>query len=142
LDTPPLFTYTIDIAAVISKLGELPIAGKPEMGLRAVDIQVAIQRAADADKIQQGQTAQTRAGEAGTREKAELERTKALEQPQKTERSGEVVIQKSKERNARSSGKNPESDEEQNPEPEEGAEPEKTAKPLRPDRKGYLDILA
>ena len=111
------------------------------MGIRAVDIQVAIQRAADADKIQQGQTAQTRAGEAGTREKAELERTKALEQPQKTEREGEVVIQKSKERNSGSSGQDRDTDEEKNPEGEEGGESERAAKPLRPDRKGYLDIL-
>jgi hypothetical protein len=111
------------------------------MGIRAVDIQVAIQRAADADKIQQGQTALTRAGEAGSREKAELERAKALQQPQKTEREGEVVIQKTKERNSGSSGQDRDSDEEKNSEPEEGAEPGKTAKPLRPDRKGYLDIL-
>jgi hypothetical protein len=112
------------------------------MGIRAIDIQVAIQRAADADKIQQGQTAQTRAGEAGTREKAELERAKALEQPQKTERGGEVRLQQTRERNARSSGKDRDSDEEEKPDSDEDAEPEDGSKPLRRDRKGYLDILA
>ena len=38
------------------------------MGIRGVDIQVAIQRAAEADKIQQSDSAQGRGGEASARE--------------------------------------------------------------------------
>jgi hypothetical protein len=67
------------------------------MGIRGVDIQVAIQRAAEADKIEQGQTSQIRASDAGARELAELERLKKQEQPQKTERSGQLSVHRDKE---------------------------------------------
>lgn len=67
------------------------------MGLRGIDVQVAIQRAADADKIQQAEIANTRAGEAGTREQAELARARRQEQPRQPEKTDTVVIQKRKE---------------------------------------------
>ena len=66
------------------------------MGIRGIDIQVAIQRAADAEKIQQGETSQARAGEAGLREDADVERARKREQSQKPETSDQVIIRKEK----------------------------------------------
>ena len=62
------------------------------MGIRGIDIQVAIQRAADADKIQQGSIGQTRAGEAGMREASDAERVRKQEQPPRPERKDQVQI--------------------------------------------------
>lgn len=67
------------------------------MGLRGIDVQVAIQRAADADKMQQAEIANARAGEASTREQAELARARRQEQPRQPEKTDTVVIQKRKE---------------------------------------------
>jgi len=64
------------------------------MGIRGIDIQVAIQRAADAEKLQQGQTSQVRAGEAGMREEGETERIRRKESPPKTDKSDQVTISK------------------------------------------------
>lgn len=68
------------------------------MGIRGIDIQVAIQRAAEADKIQQADTANARAGEAGSREEAEALRARKQEQPRETEKSDQVIIQRRKEK--------------------------------------------
>jgi hypothetical protein len=62
------------------------------MGIRGIDIQVAIQRAAEAEKIQQGETSQARAGEAGLREDAETERARKQQQAPKTERSDQLIV--------------------------------------------------
>jgi hypothetical protein len=108
------------------------------MGIRGVDIQVAIQRAADADKLQQGQIGQARAGEAGAREEAELERTRNREQPQKSEHSGQVTLRPHREGQNRSS-RNKEESEEAMPDTEEGKPGE--GKPRRLSGEGHLDIL-
>ncbi len=63
------------------------------MGIRGVDIQVAIQRAADAAKMQQGDVSQARAGEAGTREEAEAQRARKQQQPRESDKTDRAYIQ-------------------------------------------------
>jgi len=117
--------------------------GGTEMGIRGIDIQVAIQRAAEAEKIQQGETSQARAGEAGSREEAEMERTRRREQSQKPETSDQVIIQR--EKNKREGGRDEpdrsgrESDSEESMEAEVQSKGERLRKPIKGDR---LDILA
>lgn len=111
------------------------------MGLRGIDVQVAIQRAADADKIQQAEIANTRAGEAGTREQAELARARRQEQPRQPEKTDTVVIQKRKEHEK----KEGEGEEKQEAVEELGLEDEPD--PIKdyvrkPQLKGSLDIKA
>ena len=66
------------------------------MGIRGVDIQVAIQRASEADKLQQGQTGQARVGKASLKEKEELERVKAGGQVyKKSKETGKLQVRPS-----------------------------------------------
>jgi hypothetical protein len=103
------------------------------MGIRGVDIQVAIQRAAEADKIQQGQTALTRAGEAVTREQTELQRVKNREQAEKAEKGGQLTVRPHKEHENQSSDKDDNS-----PEHEQTVD-ESDSPSITED--GHLDIL-
>jgi len=114
------------------------------MGIRGIDIQVAIQRAAEAEKIQQGEMSQARAGEAGTKEDAETERARRREQSQKPETADQVIIQR--EKNKREGGQNEpdrsgrESDsEESTVEDKVRRKGERLRQPVGKDR---LDILA
>ncbi len=111
------------------------------MGLRGIDVQVTIQRAADADKMQQAEIANARAGEASTREEAELARARRQEQPRQPEKTDTVVIQKRKE-HEKNEG---EGEEEQEAVEELGLEEE--SDPIKdylrkPQVKGNLDIKA
>ena len=119
------------------------------MGLRGIDIQVAIQRVAEAEQLMQGATAQARAGEAGSREKAEMERLRRQAQSQQTDRTDKVVIQDEHEGHG---GREGEEDSEEHVEDSETrddlklqGETEKQARGERrrkPQPRGNLDILA
>jgi len=118
------------------------------MGIRGIDVQVAIQRAAEAQKIQQGETSQSRAGEAGHREEAEFEKARKREASQKSERGDQVVIRRDKGRRQgrdASSGQ-PETDEKaEEVADEEGIdelEKERRRRIARGRGEGKLDILA
>ncbi|HDS30700.1 MAG TPA: hypothetical protein ENN67_06625 [Firmicutes bacterium] len=111
------------------------------MGIRGIDIQVAIQRAAEAEKIQQGESSQAKAGEAGTREHHETERARKLEQPPQTERGDQVLIHGRKERKDR------DEDSEDKPEKEieeelSGDEESEEDFRKKPKPRGNLDIFA
>jgi hypothetical protein len=131
----------------VGTVGE--VGGCPEMGLRGIDIQVAIQRAAEAEQIQQGATAQARAGEAGEREKAEMERLRRQAQSQQTDRTDQVVIQGE---GKGQGGREGEEDSEENVEDSKNRDDlklqEETDKQAREERRrkprprGNLDILA
>ena len=69
-----------------------------EMGLRGIDVQVAINRANDADKIQQSDTANARAGEAAAREEVKETRTRKQQQTPETEKTDQIIIQHHKEK--------------------------------------------
>jgi hypothetical protein len=107
------------------------------MGIRGVDIQVAIQRAAEAEKIQQGETSQVRAGEAGVREEGEVERARRQEQPQKTERGDQVIIRGHKEQQRKEQENQRGAGEDETGEEDEAKDIRKRLK-----ERGKLDILA
>jgi len=126
------------------------------MGIRGIDIQVAIQRAAEADKVHQTDTAQGRASDAAAREAANKERLRKQAQSQQTAKSDQAVIQQRKEKEGR---EDPEPDEEETVETfseedfdgplseydTQNKAVEKSKQEERPDRRrktGHLDILA
>jgi len=109
------------------------------MGIRGVDIQVAIQRAAEADKIQQGQIAQTRAGEASAREVSDLERLKNREQSQKTEKSNQMTVRPHKDQEGHASGEGKDSERQSSDSGERSASDDDNSSVVSPD--GHLDIL-
>jgi hypothetical protein len=113
-------------------------AGNYYMGIRGVDIQVAIQRATDADKIQQGHTATARAGEAVLREEEERIRTENREQAQKSERGDEVGITPRRDKREHSS--NERGNDESESETEE--KPTHAGGVSRRPEDNHLDILA
>jgi hypothetical protein len=110
----------------------------PEMGIRAIDVQVAIQRASDADKIQQGDIANARAGEAAVREDVKETRTRQQQQPGKTEKSDQLIIQHEKEKE-RKDEEEKEGEEIQLMQEEESQGGKSIRKPLV---QGGLDIMA
>jgi hypothetical protein len=113
------------------------------MGIRGIDIQVAIQRAAEAEKIQQGETAQARAGEAGIREDAEVERARKREQSQKPERTDQVLIRREKgKREGEKSPKDRSGAESHPAEPGEENVQTKGERLRKPVIEGRLDVLA
>ncbi len=116
-----------------------------KMGMRGIDIQVAIQRAAEAQKIQQGEISQARAGEAGSREAAEAERARRQEQPQKTERQDQVIIRSRKKRQTRDEQEEENQNEDETQIPDEENENIKETREqwqARMRKRGKLDIIA
>lgn len=108
------------------------------MGIRGVDIQIAIQRAADADKIQQAQTAQARAGEAAIREEGELEKARSRERTHQTERTGQPLVRTRKEGGySGNTGKAPQEGSEGDDDKQSGQSGESGLA-----ENGHLDILA
>jgi len=126
------------------------------MGIRGIDIQVAIQRAADAEKIQQGETSQARAGEAGLREDAETVRARRQQQAPRTERGDQLIVQtrRDKERREAQEQSGEQTDEEKGDETdrskeeetdqskEEGKVQSKGERLRKPIVEGQIDILA
>ncbi|HEX9743964.1 MAG TPA: hypothetical protein VGB30_00920 [bacterium] len=110
------------------------------MGIRGVDIQVALQRVAEAEKLQQGETSQARTGEAGIREEDRAERLRRREQSQKPEQSDQVIVQSRREHRRRGSDRDQEAEETVTP-GEENAESQETEL-LTEGNDGRLDILA
>jgi hypothetical protein len=109
------------------------------MGIRGIDIQVAIQRAVDADKIQQGQTGTAKAGEAGLREGTEQERIRNLEQTTKGERSDPMKLKAQKEKEEQESKSREEKGSEEPAEEQAGTSTVSTD--IRAPR-GHIDLLA
>ena len=123
------------------------------MGIRGIDVQVAIQRATDADKLQQADAAHGRAGEAVAREEARKERIQKQEQPQQTQKTDQAVIQSRRDREGREQENQDTEDSSSEEEtaltgteydnPDKAVERKKSAKRPNPSRrKGHLDILA
>jgi hypothetical protein len=108
------------------------------MGIRAIDVQVAIQRVNDADKMQQGDIANARAGEAAVREDVKETRTRQQEQPGKTDKTDQLIIQHEKEKEKKDQEEK-EEEEMQLMQEEKG----KTGESIRkPKVQGSLDIKA
>ena len=120
------------------------------MGIRGIDVQVAIQRATEADKLQQADAAHGRAGEASAQEEARKERVRKQEQPQQPQKTDQAVIQSRRENKGQGQENQDTSSEEETAltgteydNVDEAVEGEKSAKRPNPTRrKGHLDILA
>jgi len=117
------------------------------MGMRGIDVQVAIQSATEAAKIQQGDQSKARGGEAGTRETAEAERARRQAQSQRSERTDQVIIQHDNKGKDGSAG-SPEENDENTDEALSGEQDEELKKHSnkdwlrKPRARGDLDILA
>ena len=71
------------------------------MGIRGVDIQVAIQTATEANKLAQADTAYGRAGEASSREEAEKARAQQQKESQQAEKADQALIKSREEKEGR-----------------------------------------
>ena len=78
------------------------------MGIRGVDIQIALQNTLKAEEFQQAQNAQGRTDDAGKRDDVEQERLRRQQKPEETEKTDQVIVQRRKEDKE---GKEKESDE-------------------------------